>query len=451
MSKTTTAFKAKIEKLEENIAKIEVKVSPDVAKQAYDKTLKKMGANVNISGFRKGKAPNNVIEKYIGIDNVKAETLNELYNANISEIISENNLDFAASPTIDEFNYDAGKEFVFVMKVELKPEFEPCKYKGVSVDYEEFKHPEDSMENELRALQERFGALTNIEGRKSTASDVLVFDFEGFLDGTPFEHGKAEKYTLDLANSNFIPGFAEGLVGHEIGEEFTIDVTFPENYHAENLKGKPVQFKILIHEIKERMLPELDDALAKRAGKFETLEELKDDIQKYLGTTEQTENDRRKNDAIFNYIIENTKIDIQKAMIEREMEAIKDETRQRLAQQGANWDKLVEAEGGIEKIDAQVEPEAIKRIKNSLLVEKIATLEDVKIEQQDIIEQINLLATTYGAQVGAIIEQIQNNPSSLAAISQQAAAKKVSKILLEDNTFKAVAAKAATAKKTKKG
>jgi len=447
----TKAFKTKIEKLEENIAKIEVKFSPDAAKQAYNKTLKKMGSSVNISGFRKGKAPNNVIEKYIGVENIKSEMLNELYNAHISDIIDENNLDFAASPSIDEFTYEIGKEFVFVMEVELKPEFEICKYKGVSVNYEEFVHPKDAVEKELRMLQERFAALANVEGRKSTATDVLVFDFEGFCEGIPFEHGKAEKYTLDLANSSFIPGFAEGLVGHKIGEEFTIDVTFPDNYHSEVLKGRPAQFKILIHEIKERALPELDDSLAKKSGRFETLAELKEDIQKYLDETQKTESDKRKNDAIFDYIIENTKINIQKAMIEREMEAIKDETKQRLAQQGGNWDKLVAQEGGMEKIDAQIEPEAIKRIKNSLLVEKIANLEDVKIEQQDIIEQINLLAQAYGAQIGAIVDQIQNNPQSLTAISQQAAAKKVSALLLENNTFKAAAAKVPAKKATKKG
>ena len=450
MTKTATAFKTKIEKLEDNMAKIEVTFSPDVAKQAYDKTLKKMGSRVNISGFRQGKAPNNVIEKYVGVENIKGETLNELYNANIPDIVSENKLDFATNPSIDDFNYEIGKEFVFTMKVELKPEFEPGKYKSVSVNYEEFAQAPDIMELELKAIQERFSELTNVEGRKAKATDVLVFDFEGFLDGTPFEHGKAEKYTLDLANSNFIPGFAEGLVGHKIGEDFTIDVTFPENYHAENLKGKPVQFKILIHEIKEHILPEINDEFAKKASKFTTLDELKADIQKYLDESLNLENDRRKNDAIFDYIIENTQINISRAMIERETEAIKDETKQRLASQGGDWDKLVTQEGGIDKVNAQVEPEAIKRIKNSLLVEKIALLEDVKIEQQDIIEQINLLASAYGTQAGAIIEQIQSNPASIAALSQQAAAKKVSKLLLENNTFKAVAAKT-PAKKAKKG
>ncbi len=447
MNKTNTKVKTKVEKLAGNIAKIDVKVAPDVAKQAYDKILKKMSSNVNIAGFRKGKAPISALEKYVGVENIKAEVLNTLYNENISDIVKEHDLDFADQPSIDEFNYETGKEFNFVIKVELKPEFTPCNYKGVTINYEEFASEKDAMDKEIKALQENFATLTTVEGKKVQPTDVVVFDFEGFLDGTPFEHGKAEKYTLDIANSSFIPGFAEGLVGHKAGENFTIDVTFPENYHAENLKGKPVQFKILIHEVKERILPEINDDLAKKSGKFETLDELKADIQKYLDKTAESENDRRKNEATLEYIIKNTEINLQKPMIEREIEAIKQETRQRLQLQDDNWNRLVAAEGGMEKLNEKLESEATKRIKNSLLVEKISNLEDIRIEQQDIIEQINLLANAYGAQTSAIIEQIQKNPSSLTALTQQAAAKKVAKILLESNTFKAAAA----AKKTKKG
>lgn len=437
MSKTVT----KVQKLEGNIAKIEVKIDPKAAKDAYNKMLKKMGANVNIAGFRKGKAPSNVIEKYIGTDSIKAETLNTLYSDNIAKIIKDNDLDFADQPSIDAFDYEIGKEFNFTIKVELKPEFTPCKYKGVTIEYDEYKTEKGALDNEIKNLQERFSVLVNVENRKTTATDVVVFDFEGFLNGEAFEHGKAEKYTLDLANSNFIPGFAEGLIGHEIGKEFTIDVQFPESYHAENLKGQQVQFKILIHEIKEKALPELNDELAKKAGKFETLEALKEDVEKFLQETEVKENERRKSDAAFEYLINNTEIDIQKPMMLREIDAIRNESMQRAIQQGADWDKLVEAEGGIDKINEQLEPESIRRIKNTLLVEKISNLEDIEISQQDIIDQINEIASAYGAQSQMIIEQIKKNPSSFTIITQQAATKKVTKILLENNTFKAKKAK----------
>lgn len=434
-------LKTKVEKTEGNIAHIEITVDAKEAKNAYDKAFKKMSQSVNIAGFRKGKAPAAAVEKYVGVENIKAEVLNELYNDNIAKIVQENDLDFADQPSIEKFDYEIGKEFNFTLKVELKPEVELSNFKGNTIEYEEFKQDEDTLNKELLALQERFSALVDVKDRNVNAKDTVVFDFEGFLNNEPFEHGKAEKYTLDLANSNFIPGFAEGLIGHGVGEEFTIDVKFPEDYHSENLRGQPVQFKIKIHEIKEKLLAELNDELAKKAGKFDNLEDLKADIKKYLEDTQKAENDRRKADAVFEEIIKNAKIDIQQPMILREVKAIRNESMQRAAQQGVEWEKLVEAEGGIEKIDAQLEPEAIKRIKNTLVIEKISNIEDIKIEQQDIIDQINLIAQSYGSQGHMIIEQIKNNPQSFAILTQQAATKKVTQILLENNTFKAKKAK----------
>lgn len=423
-----------IEKQEGNIAKIEITVDAKSAKEAYSRTLKRIGAGINIAGFRKGKAPDNVVEKYVGIERIKVEALEGLFPQEFSKVAQEEKLDLATQPQIEHFEFDLGKDLIIHVKAELKPEVELAPYKDVEVEYEEYKNDADAMDKELKNLQERFAALETVE-RASTDKDVVVFDFDGSVNGEPIEHGSAKNYTLDLANSNFIPGFAQGLVGHSAGEEFVIDVTFPENYHEPKLKGAPAQFKINLHEVKERKLPELNDELAKKAGKFETLDALKADIQKYLDEAQDFENEKRKSDAIFNKIFNDTKVDIQESMIEREVEAIKEETKENAARQGQDWQKLVDSEG-IDSVNTKMREEAMKRIKNSLIVEKITKEENIKIEQSDMLNQITEIARMYGANTTAVFEEMRKNPSSFALLSQQIATKKVNDLLISSNKFK---------------
>lgn len=423
-----------VEKLENNQIKIEIVVDAKVAQDAYNRTLKSIGSNINIAGFRKGKAPNNVIEKYVGVERLKVETVEGLFPQEFAKVVEENKLDLATRPQIEHFAFDFGKDLVIHVVAEIKPEFELAQYKDVEVEYEEYKNEDGAIDKELEMLQSRFATLEKVD-RASTDKDLVVFDFEGSVNGELIEHGAGKNYTLDLANSNFIPGFAEGLVGHSAGEEFTIDVTFPENYHEEKLKGAPAQFKIVMHEVKERKLPELNDELAKKAGKFETLDALKTDIQKYLDEAQNFENEKRKSDAIFNQIFDNTKIDIQETMINREIEAVKEETKQNALRQGQDWDKMVEAQG-IESVNEKLREEAIKRIKNSLIIEKISKDENIKIEQMDMLTQINEIARMYGANSASIFEEMKKNPASFALLSQQIATKKVNEFLLTSNTFK---------------
>ena len=311
------------------------------------------------------------------------------------------------------------------------------KYKENTFEFEEYKNDEDALDKELKTIQERFSTLEEVkEDRETKADDTVVFDFEGFVGNEAIEHGAGKNYTLDLAHSNFIPGFAEELVGHKKGEEFTINVTFPENYHQDKLKGAKAQFKIKLHEIKTRILPELNDDLAKKAGKFESLDKLKEDITKYLETTEKSENERRKAEAIFNKVYEDTKIDIQEAMIEREIEAIKNETRQNAESHGQNFDELVEKEGK-DEVNKKFKEEAVKRIKNSLIIEKIAKTEDIKIGQNDILEQVTELSKMYGTTGAQIFEELRQNPAGFSVLTQQVATRKVNEILLNNNTFKA--------------
>ncbi len=428
---------SKCEILEGNVAKIDMTIDAKEAESAYNKAFKKISQNVNIAGFRKGKAPKNIVEKYVGVERIKAEAIENIFPKEFSAVVDEHKLDLAVQPYIESYDFETGKELTMVVKAELKPEVKLAKYKENTIEFEEYKNAEDALDKELKTIQERFSTLENVEeDRETKADDTVVFDFEGFVGDEAIEHGAGKSYTLDLAHSNFIPGFAEGLVGHKKGEEFTIDVTFPENYHQDKLKGAKAQFKIKLHEIKTRILPELNDDLAKKAGKFESLDKLKEDITKYLETTEKSENERRKAEAIFNKVYEDTKIDIQEAMIEREIEAIKNETRQNAESHGQNFDELVEKEGK-DEVNKKFKEEAVKRIKNSLIIEKIAKTEDIKIGQNDILEQVTELSKMYGTTGAQIFEELRQNPAGFSVLTQQVATRKVNEILLNNNTFKA--------------
>ncbi|MBQ8848682.1 MAG: trigger factor [Candidatus Gastranaerophilales bacterium] len=417
---------------DKNIATVDITIDAKTAKEAYERAIKAFGANVNIAGFRKGKAPSNIVEKYVGEDRLKAEVIDRLFPMEFQKAIDDNKLNIAFRPALEKYEFNVGEELKMTATVELKPEVKIGAFKDVEVEYTEYKNEENAIDNELAQTQKRFSTLEKVD-RAATDKDTVVFDFDGYVGEEKIEHGAGENYSLDLSNSNFIPGFAEGLVGHSAGEEFAIDVTFPADYHEEKLKGANAQFKIKLHEVKERILPELNDELAKKVGK-DSLVALKEDIQKYIDDYAKNQNERAKSDAIFEKIVETTEIVIQDSMLDREYEAIMQEAKASAMQQGADFDKLVEAEGK-ESVEARFRDEAEKRIKNSLIVEKIAQVADVKIEQQDIMEHINQMAAMYGMPAVQLFEELRKNPNSFAAISQQITASKVNQYLLDNNKF----------------
>ena len=419
---------------DKNIATVEITIDSEVAKTSYEKALKAFSENVSIAGFRKGKAPAGVVEKYVGKERIKAEVIDRLFPIEFQKTIQENKLDIAFHPSIENVEFEPGSEIKLRAKVELKPEVKLGQYKDVEIKFEEFKNPEDALEKELEMTQRRFSKIEKAE-RPATNKDLALFDFEGFIGDEKIEHGEGKNYTLDLEHSNFIPGFAEGIVGHSAGEEFDISVKFPDTYHEDKLKGADATFKIKLHEVKERILPEIDDELAKKAGK-DTLEMLKEDIQKYLDNNAKNQNDRIKSDAIFDHVLDNTEINIQPTMLDREYNAIMEEAKISAQQQGANFDSLVEKEGK-DNVEKRFREEAEKRIKNTLIVEKIAQTEDIKIEQKDIMEHINRMAAMYGMAPVQLFEELRKNPNSFAAISQQVTASKVNEFLLNNNKFTA--------------
>ena len=421
-----------IEKLEKNEVKLNIEVESSVASFEYEKACKRLAQRVRIPGFRPGKAPKNMVEKYVGVAALQREVIDSVLPTIFENAIEENNFDLVSAPSVESFEFADDKTLKIVAKFELKPEVKLDAYKGMAVDVEEFKTAEDALEKELEHLADRFSTLNDVTDRKSKETDLVNIDFDGYVDGEEIKGGSAKNYVLDLAHSNFIPGYAEQLVGHEVGEEFTIKVQFPAEYHDEKLKGKDAEFNIKLNAIKEKVLPEINDELAQKVNaKFATLAELKEDIEKYLVENAKNENERRVANKIFETLLEKTEIDIQDSMINREIQALMGEFKQRINMQGGNFDEMLEKEGH-QKVYEQMKEEAVKRIKTSLIIGKIAQEEKVSVSQEDIQGKIGELANIYRTTADNIVAEIQKNVNLLHSMNQQVITEKVTKLLVEN-------------------
>lgn len=421
-----------IEKLENNQVKLNIDIEASVSNWEYDKACKKLAQRVNVPGFRQGKAPKNILEKYVGIAAIQREVLDSLLPTIFETTIEENNFDLVSAPSIESFDFADDKSLKVVAKFELKPEVKLCEYKGMEVEVEEFKNADDVVEKELEILADRYATLNDVTDRKSKNTDLVNIDFDGYVGGEEIKGGSAKGYMLDLAHSNFIPGFAEQLVDHAAGEEFTIKVTFPAEYHDEKLKGADAEFNIKLNSIKEKVLPELNDELAKKVNpNFSTLEALKDDIKQYVDNNAKMENEKRVANKIFDTLLEKVEIEIQDTMINREVQALMGEFRQRMSLQGGNFDEMLEKEGH-EKVYAQLREEAVKRIKTSLIVGKIAQEEKVSVTQEDIQGKIGELASIYRTTAENIVAEIQKNVNLLHSMNQQVITEKVTKLLIDN-------------------
>lgn len=425
-----------IEKLENNQVKLNIEIEPAVSSWEYDKACKRVAQRVNVPGFRQGKAPKNILEKYVGIAALQREVLDSLLPTIFESTISENNFDLVVPPSIDSFKFEEDNSLKVVATLELKPEIKLPEYKGLEVEVEEFKNADDVLDRELDILRDRFAELKDITDRNTIATDLVNIDFTGYVGGEEIKGGAGKNYVLDLAHSNFIPGFAEQLVDKTVGSEFKINVKFPEEYHEDKLKGADAEFNIKLNAIKEKILPELNDDLAKRvSAKFETLDDLKADIQKYIDNTAKVENERRVANKAFDTLFEKVEVEVQDTMINREIQALMGEFKQRINMQGGNFDQMLEKEGH-EKVYAQLKEEALKRIKTSLIVGKIAQEEKLSVSQEDIQQKLGELAQMYRTTVDAIVADIQKNMAILNSINQQIITEKVTKLLIDNANVK---------------
>lgn len=435
-------MKVLIEKEANNVVKLDIEIPAKDAVSEYNKAAKKISEFVNIAGFRKGKAPRNIVEKHVGEDRIKQEALEKLLPNVFQDAIVQNKLDIVSQPYVESYDFTVGEDLKVVAKVELRPEVVLGDYKNMKVTADDYQTPEDAFEKSLNGLLQQHATFEMVVGRASKATDIVVMDFDGSVNGEKIKGGKAENYSLDLANSNFIPGFAEQLVGKNINDEFDINVNFPAEYHDAKLAGQPAVFNIKLKEIKEKILPELTDEFAQKSGPFKTMDELKADIQKYLDGTKEAENKKNAQNAIFEKVLENVKVEIQDSMIAREAESLMEEYKQRLAGQGFEWEKALEAQGK-ENVMASLKEEALVRIKNSLVLDKIAKEENLKVEAADLDKKLQEVEQSYHISRVDLMKQLRQNPEIINSLSQQALNEKVSEFLGANNevTFKAQKAK----------
>ena len=428
-------MKTTIEKQPENIVKVDIEVPAKDAVNYYNNAAKRLAQYVNIPGFRKGKAPRNIVEQNIGEERIKHEALEGALPKIFSEVIKENDFDVVAQPYVESYDYKIGEDLRIVAKLELRPEVTLGEYKGLTIEVEEYKTPEDALQKSIDSLLEQHATTVVVTDRKTLNTDTIVFDFEGFSNGEKIEHGDAKNYTLDLAHSSFIPGFAEQLADRTLGEEFEINVTFPEEYHEKKLAGQPAVFKCKVNEIRAKVLPELTDEFAQKVGPFKTVDDLKADIQKYLDTQKADIDRTNSEKAIFEKVTGDAKVEIQQSMIDREADQLAEEYKQKLSMQGFSWDQAVEAQG-YDNIMNSLKEDAAMRVKNSLVIDKIAKEENLVVSQAEFGAKLSEIGRMYQMDTPTMIKLLSQTPGVFNAISQQALNEKVTQFLAENNTVK---------------
>lgn len=425
-------MKVTLEKEKENVVKLDITIPAKDAVDAYNKAVNTISKYVNIDGFRKGKAPRAVVERHVGTERIKQEAIENLMPKAINQAVVDNNLDLVAQPYITNYNFNIGEDLTVTAKAELRPEVTLGQYKGLTLEVKDSPVEEDAMQKSIDRLLEQHSTQETVIDRPTKETDIAVIDFEGTANGEKIVGGDAKNYPLDLAHSNFIPGFAEQLVGKNLNDEFDIKVNFPEDYHDEKLKGQPATFKIKINEIKEKKLPELNDEFAQKVGNFKTVDDLKADVQQYLESQRERTNKINSENEVFKAVIDGAKVDIPQSMIDREANSLREEYKQRLAAQGIDWDALVKAQGE-DQLLKNLDEDALVRIKNSLVIDKIAKEESIKLEQKDLEAKFAQLGAAYGLKPQDLIKQLGQNPEILASISQQAMNDKVREFLIENN------------------
>ena len=424
----------------DNLVTISMTIPAAEATSAYNSAATKIAQYINVDGFRKGKAPRAVVERHVGVDRIQQEALEILLPKYLGQAIYDNKLDVITQPAITNYKFETGKDVEVTFEVETRPEVSLGSYKGLNVKVEIPAKEDDAFDRALNSFLTQHSSLDLVLDRPSCETDTVVFDFDGVCNGEPIQGGSAKAYTLDLAHSNFIPGFAEQLVGHNINEEFDIQVTFPAEYHDEKLKGQPATFSIKMKEIKQRVMPELTDDFVKKSSKFSTVDELKADIQSYIDN--QVENIKKVNaeNTVFKSVVDSTSVDVPQSMVDREVASLKAEYQQRLSYQGVNWEEFLKSQG--EEFEKSLSEEAEMRIKNSLIIDKISKEVEIKVEQADFQTKLAQMAGAYGVAPQELLKQFGQNPDFLSSLSQQIVNDKVRDYLLSNNNIEYVEVKA---------
>lgn len=385
-----------IEKLEHNMAKLTIEVSAEEMEKATETAYQKSKKQISVPGFRKGKVPRKLVEQMYGKGVFLEDAANAVIPTAYEKALDECEEEIVSSPTIDVVQLAPEKPFIFTAEVALKPEVELGKYKGVTIEKVETEVTEDEVNEVINRERENNARTIVVEGRPVQDGDTAVIDFEGFVDGVAFEGGKGENYSLVIGSHSFIDTFEEQLIGKEIGAETEVNVTFPENYQAEELAGKPAMFKVTIKEIKEKELPELDDEFASEVSEYDTFAEYRESVQKNLAERKEKDAADKKEMAVVDAIIEDSKMDIPEAMIATTQRQMVDEFAQRIQMQGLSFEQYLQLTGmTIEAMTEQVKPQAEKRIKSRLVLEAVVKAEKIEATEEDFAAEVTKLAEAY--------------------------------------------------------
>lgn len=421
---------AKWEKLENNQGVLTVEVDAQEFDKALDQAFKKVVKKVSIPGFRKGKVPRSLFEKRFGVEALYQDALDIILPEAYPKAIEEAGIEPVDRPEIDVEQIEKGKTLIFTAKVTVKPEVKLGEYKGLEVKKEDTTVTDEDVENELKQLQERHAELVVKEDGKIENGDTVVIDFEGFVDGEAFEGGKAENYSLEIGSGTFIPGFEDQLIGLEAGVEKEIEVTFPEEYHAENLAGKPATFKVKVHEIKTKELPALDDEFAKDVNDaVETLEELKAKTKERLEEQKKHYAENKLRDELVEKAAENAEVDIPQVMIDNEVDRMMREFEQRLQMQGMNLELYFQFSGQDEDgLRDQMKEDAEKRVKYNLTLEAIVKAENITVSEEEVDAEIEKMAEMYNMSA----ENVKKALGSTEGIEEELKMKKAIDFLVEN-------------------
>ena len=394
-----------VEKLEHSMAKLTITVPAADFDKAMTAAYNKTKNRFNVPGFRKGKVPMAFIEKMYGPEVFYEDAANAMINEYYPKEAVASELEIASQPVIDVIEMGKGKDFVFTAEVAVKPEVTLGDYKGIEVEKIDVEVTDDEVLEDIKKEQLQNARKVLVEGRAAQLDDEVTLDFEGFVDGVPFDGGKGENYKLVLGSHSFIDTFEDQLVGKNIGEDVEVNVTFPEQYQAADLAGKPATFKVKINEIKAKELPELDDEFAQDVSEFDTLAEYKESLKKNLEEKKVNEAKRTKEDEAVQKIIDKSKMDLPEAMIDTQCETMVEEFAQRIAQSGLSMDQYLQFSGlTIDGLKEQVRPEAISRIQGSLVLEQIAKEENIEVTDEDVNAEIEKMAANYGMEADKLKE-----------------------------------------------
>ena len=420
-----------VEKLEKNMAKLTIEVSAAEFEKALEDAFLKNKNKISVPGFRKGKVPRQMVEKMYGPEIFYEDAANALIPDAYSKALDECEEDIVSSPEIDVTQIEKGKSFIFTATVALKPEVKLGKYKGVKVEAAEVTVTDEEVDAKIEKERENNARTIEVTDSPVKDGDMTVLDFEGFVDGVAFDGGKGENYPLTIGSGAFIPGFEEQLVGAEIGKEVEVNVTFPEDYQAEELKGKAAVFKCTIKEIKEKELPALDDEFASEVSEFDTLEEYKKDVKETLTIEKEKAARDAKEAAVIDAIIADSDMDIPEAMVTTQQKQMIDEFAQRMQMQGLSMEQYFQFTGAtLDKMMEQVKPQAETRIKSRLVLEAVAAKEGIEATEEDYEEEIKTMAEVYQMEPDKIKEMLPEK--SVKGIKEDIAVKKAAEFVVNN-------------------